>query len=294
MILITGCTGFVGSTLVPMLKAKGHIVTGLVRTPNKRRGKPYPDIPMMSGSIMDPTSLERTMKGVDTVIHLVGILLEEGTQSFEAVHHQGTRNVLEAAEKAGVKRYLHMSSLGTREHAASQYHQSKWDAECAVRDSKLDWTILRPSVIFGRHDNFVNQFINMAKFSPALPLLGDGSTQMQPIWVEDVARCFIAALDKPESVGKVYELGGPDRLTFKEILQTILQASGKRRLLIPTPFTVLEAEAWVMERVLPTPPLTQDQLIMAQEDNICDIQEMCETFEVAPRTFRDGLNDYNM
>ncbi len=272
MILITGCSGFVGSTLAAVLVNAGHRVKGLARHPRQDQHGDFPDIPMVAGSILEPDSLDRTMEGVDTVIHLVGILVEKGAQTYESVHHQGTRNVLTAALKAGVKRYLHMSALGTREGAASQYHQTKWAAECAVRESNLAWTIMRPSVIFGPRDNFVNIFINMAKFAPALPLLGSGSAQMQPVWVEDVARCFLLALDKPETIGRTYELGGPDRLTFREILEAILEARNKRRLLLPIPFALLKPQAALMERLLPTPPLTNDQLIMAQEDNTCDIK----------------------
>lgn len=292
-ILVTGCTGFVGSSLARQLVGAGHQVRGLVRHPGQAKDATLGQaVELLPGSVLDPAALDRAMAGVEAVIHLVGILVETGQQTFQRVHVEGTRHVLEAAQRRGVRRYLHMSALGTRPHARSRYHQTKWAAEELVRASGLAWTIFRPSVIFGPRDNFVNQFARILQFSPIAPLLGDGSAKMQPVWVEDVAHCFTLALTNDACVDHVYDLVGPDQLPFRDIMRAILNATGKTRLTLPIPFALLRLEAAILERLLPTPPLTTDQLLMAEEDNVGDPEPMRRTFGVTPRAFADGLLDY--
>ncbi|NGZ28014.1 MAG: NAD(P)H-binding protein, partial [Magnetococcales bacterium] len=211
--------------------------------------------------------------------------------TFTGVHAQGVRNLVTAAQKAGVQRFVHMSALGTRPHAKSQYHQSKWQGEEAVRQSGLSYTIFRPSVIFGPRDEFVNQLAKMIRYSPIAPILGDGKARMQPIWVEDVVRCFAESLKNPLTHGQLYELGGPHQLTFREVIAAIVNAMGRKRWMVSLPFPFLQLEAALLEK-LPNPPLTRDQLIMAREDNICDNRLMRQTFGFEPRSFQDGLRDY--
>ncbi|OSM05031.1 complex I NDUFA9 subunit family protein [Magnetofaba australis] len=292
MILVTGANGFVGGALGRHLHASGHALRGFARHPEQRKEPDAPYTEWSAGSILDPHTLDAAMAGVDTVIHLVGILAETRTLSFEQVHHQGTRNVLEAAKRAGVTRYIQMSSLGTRRNAASRYHQSKWLAEEAVRASGLDYTILRPSVIFGPHDSFINLFAKMARYSPALPLIGDGKSLMQPIWVEDLARIVVQCLEKPETIAQTYELGGPEQIPFREILDAILQTLKLRRFKLPGPVSLLKLEAALFEAVLPTPPLTRDQLIMAQEDNICSGAPIPAPFACEPMPLREGISAF--
>lgn len=291
MILITGCTGFVGSTLVRRLVHEGRQVRGLARNPERFKDPGVPRIPMERGDITDPLCLRRAMEGVDTVIHLVGILAESRGNTFDRVHAQGTRNVVNAARQAGVQRFLHMSALGTRADATSRYHQTKWQGEEAVRQSGLVYTIFRPSVIFGPRDEFVNQLARLLRHSPIAPILGDGRALLQPIWVEDVVRCFANALDNPATYGQTYVLGGPDQLSFQQVVEAIVTAMDKKRLFLHLPFPLLRLEAAFLE-LLPKPPLTRDQLLMAQEDNIGDTRPMRETFRFQPRSFQDGLRDY--
>lgn len=292
MILITGCTGFVGSSLVRQLFKEGKEVRGVARHPHCRKDPNLPSIEVIAGDIRSIASLRPAMKDVDTVIHLVGILVESGDSTFDRVHDEGTRNLVDVAKDAGVKRFLHMSALGTRPHAASRYHRSKWRAEEYVRQSGLDYTIFRPSVIFGPYDNFTNLFARIIKLSPVMPLLGDGRHQMQPIWVEDVARCFAKALEDPATIGQSYSLGGPEAISFKDMMDEILRAMDKYRIKLPVPFSLLRLEASILETWLPTPPLTTDQLIMAQEENVCDPQPMIQTFGFQPRGFREGIEEY--
>ncbi|MBF0626042.1 MAG: complex I NDUFA9 subunit family protein [Magnetococcales bacterium] len=292
MILITGSSGFVGSCLVRRLTAAGLAVRGFARRPTKTREAGLPKIALAAGSVRDPASLDLAMEGVGRVIHLVGILTESGRDTFEAIHHQGTRNVVDAALRAGVERFIHVSALGTRPGAASRYHQTKWAAEEYVRHSGLDYTILRPSVIFGPHDAFTNLFARILRFSPVLPILGDGRALLQPIAVEDVAHCIQNALGNPDTIGRTYELGGPERIPFQELLEIIARTLGKTPRPLHLPMPLLRLEAAVLERLLPRPPLTTDQLIMAQEDNICDIDPMERTFGLVPRDFREGIREF--
>ncbi|MEG3639092.1 complex I NDUFA9 subunit family protein [Magnetococcus sp. PR-3] len=291
MILITGATGFVGQALIKQLISDGLQVKGLARHPEQ--GQPMDGVTYLPADIDEPKTLEQAMDGVTCVIHLVGILAESGKHTFERVHHQGTRHVVDATKKAGIKRYIHMSSLGTRKDAVAQYHQSKWHAESYVRESGLDYTIFRPSVIFGAEDNFVNQFARMIRFSPAVPILGNGQSKMQPIAVEDVATCFATALSNPQTIGQTYELGGPEQLTFEKIMETILEALDKKRFKLHLPFALLKLEGKIFEMILPNPPLTYDQMLMAQEDNICQAGTgMPEPFQFNPLPFAEGIRRY--
>ncbi|ABK43495.1 NAD-dependent epimerase/dehydratase [Magnetococcus marinus MC-1] len=291
MILITGATGFVGQALIQQLVSEGHKIRALARHIPARHAPE--GVQYVAGDIQIPSSLQTAMEGVTCVIHLVGILAEQRHRSFEEIHHQGTLNVLQAAKQAGVKRFLHMSSLGTRANAVARYHQSKWQAECAVRESGLDYTIFRPSVIFGPGDNFVNQFARMIRFSPMVPILGDGQNRMQPIAVGDVARCFAIALTDRQTLGQTYELGGPQQLTFQEIMENILDALHKKRFKLRLPFALLKLEGKIFEVLLSNPPLTYDQMLMAQEHNVCAAGTSLPTpFTFTPLAFAEGIRRY--
>ncbi|MBF0383415.1 MAG: complex I NDUFA9 subunit family protein [Magnetococcales bacterium] len=293
MILVSGATGLVGSNLIKKLSAQGKKVRGICRNPTKVNNSDYPDeVQLLKGDILEPASLDETLADVDTVIHLVGILFEVGGRTFADVHFKGTENLLNAAKKANVKRFIHVSALGTRFDAASRYHQTKWQAEEAVRNSGLDYTIFRPSVIFGPEDKFANQFAEMVAKSPVAPILGDGTARMQPVWVNDVTQCLTHAIEEPTTIGQTYELGGPDILTFRQIIDEILLATGKQRLKVPIPFPILTMNAWIMERVLPSPPVTVDQLIMAQEDNICKADPPWQSFGITPKSFATGIREF--
>src|SRR5258706_6354744 len=189
-VFITGGTGFVGREIVRRLYAHGDSVRLLVRnplSPTVRQLVPHYAHELKTGDVQDAETLRAAIEGCDAVIHLVGIIREVGTQTFENVHARGTQNVIAAAQRAGVKRFVYMSALGTRANAVSRYHQTKWAAEEIVRGSGLDWTIFRPSIIYGPGDNFVNLFANLSRFSPVVPLVGGGRSKFQPVSVENVA-----------------------------------------------------------------------------------------------------------
>lgn len=282
--------------MVERLVAAGHSVRVLSRG-TRSAGTSRPGVESVRGSVTEPSGLEAACAGCDAVVHLVGIIAEVRDQTFERVHVEGTRNLLAAASRAGVRRWVQMSALGTRPHAVAQYHQTKWKAEELVRASGLEWTVFRPSLVFGPGDGFVNFFERMSRWSPVLPLIGGGRGLMQPVPVGVVATCFAGALGQPASVGRTYDVCGPDRLPFRRILGHILEVTGRRRWLMPVPWGVAMVQGWVAEWIWGsvlgrTPPLSRDQVRMLREDNVGDPGPMMRDFGVVPAGFREGIESW--
>jgi NADH dehydrogenase len=290
-VFVTGATGFVGRSVVQALRADGRIVRCLVRRGSERDLQGLEAIERVEGDILAPASLEEAMAGCDAAVHLVGIIREQPPRgiTFERVHHEGTVNVLAAAAATGVRRYLHMSSLGTRSGARSRYHRSKWAAEEAVRGSALPWTIFRPSVIYGPGDGFVTLLAGMVRKLPVVPVIGDGRHRLQPVAVEHVAEGFARALARPSTVKQTFAVGGPDAVTMLELLDLIGAALGRRRVLkAHVPLGVMRPMARVLHR-LPSFPVTPDQLLMLEEDNTCDAGPFHAAFDLAPLPLAAGL-----
>ncbi len=296
-VLVTGGTGFVGQAVVRELCALGHAVRLLVRRAGSERARAAVDqygVQLCQGDILADGSLPAACANMDGVAHLVGIIAEAGQQTFENVHARGTRNIVDAARAAGVRRLVHMSALGTRPGAAARYHQSKWSAEQSVRRSDMPWTIFRPSIIYGPGDRFVTLFARMSRFSPVLPLIGGGRNRLQPVRVEDVASCFAQALTHPHAVGQTYDLCGPTALTLRQVLDTIMRVTGRRRLQLPLPFSWMRLQAIVLEALFAglfhrPPPLSRDQLLLLQEDNVGQAEPALEQFRLSPVPFEAGL-----
>ena len=295
MILVTGGTGFVGSNIVRLLVKKGQKVRCLVRESSPRNVLDGLDVEFCTGDILVPDTLKETLQDIDTVIHLVGIIKEIGGATFERIHTEGTKNVLEAARNAEIKKYIHMSALGTRSGGLSRYHKTKWLAEEAVRNSGLKYVILRPSIICGADDEFVNMFAKMIRqtfITRIIPVIGKGESRMQPIYVGDVAHCFVEAAINENISNKTYEICGPDAISFNEILDTIMKVMQKARFKIHLPMSMFKPLAFLMEKTLKDPPLNRDQLIMLREDNVCDITEMKSDFNIQPMPFEDAIRTY--
>jgi NADH dehydrogenase len=292
LVLVTGGTGFVGNNIVKALVARGHSVRCLVRHPENVKNLPQNSVELLEGDVKDLQSTSQAAKGVDAAIHLVGIIRETGGQTFESVHVDGTRNVILALKEQGVKRLLHMSALGTREGAQSRYHKSKWQAEQIVKQSGLDWTIFRPSIIVGKGDGFTTTLVDLVKKGPVVPVIGSGNYKLQPIAIEDVVNCFMMALENPEHSGKTYELCGPQALAFNQMLDEVMSALGisKRKVHIPT--SIMSPVAMLMESVLPNPPITSDQLIMLREENTCQVNATTQIFGLSPKSFRDRIREF--
>jgi uncharacterized protein YbjT (DUF2867 family) len=289
MILVTGATGFVGSHLVKRLRQEGLKVRAMVRTPEKAQSLKDLGAEIVPGDISDVPSLEAAAKGCEKVLHLVGIIQEGRGFTFQSVHVEGTRNILDAAKKAGVKHFLYQSALGTREGAKSEYHRTKWEAETLVKAGGIPYTILRPSLIYGPGDLFSIRLAEMIRLSPVLPVIGTGRSKIQPIYIEDVASCIAKILIDGQHLGKTYEIGGPEQLTYEEVTKAIAAALGVRRPVVHMPLSFMRTMARVAEAVLPKPPVTTDQLIMLQEDNVCDMRDIREVFGIEPVKFREGL-----
>ncbi|MFH1538686.1 MAG: complex I NDUFA9 subunit family protein [bacterium] len=277
-VLVTGATGFVGGHIVEELLGRGYEVSALVRSPEKAGGLGKRGVELRPGGILKPETLD--FSGFDAVIHLVGIIREAGEQTFERVHYEGTVNVVEAAKWAGVKRYVHMSALGTRPGAKSNYHKTKFKAEEHVRGSGLPFVIFRPSVIFGERGEFTKMLADFFKNPFFVPVIGSGESRMQPVSVKDVAKLFADALANEKSVNRVFELGGPKAFTFNELLDEAGRQLGKKRFKLHMPMPVAFVIASVFEKVLAKPPLTRDQLIMLREDSVCDTSEAGEVFGI--------------
>lgn len=283
-VLVTGGTGFVGRGVVQALRAAGHRVRVLARRPPERMD----GVEFHAGSVVSGDGLAAACDGVEAVVHLVGIISEVGDQTYERVHVGGTRNLQRTAVAAGVGRWLQMSALGTRPDAVARYHRSKWDAEEVVRGGPIPWTVFRPSVVFGAGDGFIGLFDGMSRWSPVLPMVGGGGTRFQPVAVEDVALCLAAALGLPGTAGSCLDVCGPERLTLREIVESLLRVRGRRRLLVPVPWAVASVQGLVAEWVFAgllgqAPPLNRDQVRMLREDNVGDPGPMERELGVRPR-----------
>jgi NADH dehydrogenase len=289
-ILIAGGTGFVVAHLFEALREKGHELRLLVH--RRSPGNPE-EIDQVEGDVASLESFGQAVNGCDAVINLVGIIREFPSRgiTFDRLHVQATANMLAAARKAGIRRYLQMSALGTRRDAVSRYHQSKFRAEELVRSSALDATILRPSLIYGPKDAFVNMLAGQLRLAPIMPVIGSGTYRLQPIHAADVALCFALALEMPETVGQCYELCGNNRLSYVELLDAIASAMGRPAPLKPhVPLGLMRMIIPVLQRV-PQFPITMDQLQMLIEENICD-GSWKKAFRFEPRDFQEGIREY--
>lgn len=285
MILVTGATGFVGSEILRRASRRGWRVRGLARHPEEAEalGR-LPHVELFRADIGDRQELAEAMEGVRAVIHLVGIIAPTKRQGFEEAHVGGTENVLEAATNAGVRRHVHMSALGVeRGRELTAYWRTKWAAEEAVRSSGLSYTIFRPSTIFGPDDVLFNRLAKLVRWSPVVPLPGGGGQRMQPVWVGDVAECFLQAARMERTPRDTYEVAGPDILTLREVVGVLAGVLGKRRAVVPVPIAPLRLGAGLAERVLSSPPITRDQLEMLAVPNVADpdsVRALTRDFEI--------------
>lgn len=288
-VFVAGGTGFVGRHLVSELLRSGHLVRLLVRNGDVHRR----DVEQVEGDVTRPETFEQHLSGCDAVINLVGIIREFSARgvTFEKLHVQATANLLASAAKNGVRRYLQMSALGTRPDAVSEYHKTKWRAEELVHGSGLDWTIFRPSLIYGPKDAFVNMLAAQLRLAPVMPVIGSGRYRLQPIHADDVARCFSLALGMPETVGQTYSLCGNDRMSYEELLDMIAAAIGRSRPFKPhLPLGIMSSVIPLLQNI-PQFPITMDQLQMLLEESICDVP-LKDVFGFEPRGFKEGISEY--
>jgi uncharacterized protein YbjT (DUF2867 family) len=298
MILVAGGTGFVGSGIVRELAGRGKPVRVM-----SRRGEgvasrfPDLDVQGVTGDVRDPESLARAIEGADTVIGCVqfpGFPMENPRRgrTFEEVDARGTMRLVEAARKAGVRRYIYLSGAGADPDARYHWLRAKARAEAAVRDSGTTHVVLRPSWIYGPGDRSLNRILGMARRLPFAPIVGDGSRQrLQPAFIDDVARVAADSVELAAADNRTFELGGPEVLTMDEVVRTALEVMGKRRPLIHTPAALLKAFG-LAARFLPRPPMTPDAVDFVTMDALADNDALLETFDVRLTPLREGLATY--
>jgi NADH dehydrogenase len=275
LITIYGGSGFIGRHVVRAIAKTGARMRVAVRRPDLA-GHLQPlggvgQINAVQANVRYPDSLLAAADGADAVVNLVGILFQTGKQTFKAVQDEGARNVAEAARKAGARALVHGSAIGADPDSPSVYARTKAAGEKAVQEVFPDAVIIRPSVVFGPEDDFFNRFAALARISPALPLIGGGKTKFQPVFAGDVAKAVIAGLSVRATAGSAYELGGPEILSMKQVMQRVLTYTMRRRLLVPEPFWLAKLQGAFLQ-FLPKPPLTVDQVRLLKIDNVVSEQ----------------------
>lgn len=271
VVTIFGGSGFIGRAIVRLLARQGWRIRVAMRSPADARAlQPLGDvgqITVLGVKVQDEAMVKAAVEGADAVINLTGILYESGEQTFQAVHVDGPSYIAKAASAAGVRALVHLSAIGADSASASAYARSKAAGEAAVLAAFPKASILRPSIVFGPEDSFFNRFATMAQLSPVIPLVGGGTTKYQPVYVGDVARAALICLQEPGCQGNIYELGGPDVHSFKELMQMMLTETRRRRCLASLSYKMADFKARFLE-LLPVPPLTRDQVKLLQVDNV--------------------------
>ncbi|HEY6542299.1 MAG TPA: NAD(P)H-binding protein, partial [Ktedonobacteraceae bacterium] len=290
MILVTGATGYIGRHLVARLAQNGERPRCLVRDV-KRAAQilPADGVEFAQGDTTQPATLTTALQGVDAVIHAAFITADHkqsnGNHYYET-NVQGTANLIQAARAAGVTRIIELSGLGTRPDKPGTYMQGRYEAERMVKESGLEWTIIQPSVLFGKGAPFIKGLTDLIRTSPVVPLIGGGKIQFQPISVEDVVTVILKVLREPERTNhKTYTIGGPEYYTFTQIINMLLHTMHKSRIKAPAPTPLVGIGAAVMEAVLPKPPLTKAAMTLFTFDNVTDIHSVERDFGFVPMAF---------
>lgn len=285
-VLVTGATGFIGRRVAAGLASRGTPVRALSRaaTATDQGVEPVPS------DILDRPSLTKAFQGVNSVIHLVAVIREQGDLTFQRVNHEGTRNVLETARAAGVRRLVYASTIGATSDPSYHYLHSRWLAEQEVARAGIPFTILRFSVGFGEGDEFFNVLAAQVKLAPVVPVIGTGKARFQPIAADDVARCLIACLDRPDLAGKTVEMGGPEQLTYDQMLDLVSGTIGARTLKLHLPAGFAKPAVWAMERVMARPPVTLEQLKMLHHDSVTGLDSVEKVFGFRPQPVKGNLD----
>ncbi len=270
-VTVFGGTGFLGRQIAERLAAGGWQVSVAVRHPEgahfPKSGQDGGEITCDAADIRDEAAVARVLAGAEAAVNAVGLYLERADETFQAVHVEGAALLARQAGQAGLARLVHISGIGADPASPSRYVRARADGEAAVRAAFPAATILRPSVLFGPQDAFLTSLVQMLRLSPVMPLFGDGGTKLQPVYVGDVAEAVAGVLETPAAVGTLYELGGPDVFSYAALLRLLLARMGRRCLLLPLPFFFWEAIA-AAARLLPSPPLTRDQIALMRRDNL--------------------------
>jgi uncharacterized protein YbjT (DUF2867 family) len=299
LVTVFGGSGFLGRHAVRALANRGYRIRVAVRRPElagflRPMGR-VGQINTVQANLRYPQSIAGALRDADLAVNLVGILFERGGQRFDAVQSVGAEAVALAAKSAGA-RLVHVSAIGADANSPSHYARSKAEGERRVLMAQPAATIMRPSIVFGPEDDFFNRFAALARIAPALPLVGGGHTRFQPVFAGDVAQAIAKAVDGETKPGTIYELGGPDVRTFRDLMEFVLATTGRRRLLVPVPFEVMKFQA-AFAQFLPKPPITPDQVELLKSDNVvsAEAREEGRTLEalgIIPETISAVVPSY--
>ena len=291
-VLVTGATGFLGRRVVQKLLEHNYQVRCLVHSPGRERIFPPGQVDVYYGDINSPEALASACRGVEQVVHLVGIIRERRGATYHQVNRVGVENVVAAARAGGSLRHLVLiSALGAANDPAFPYLHSKWQGEQAVVNSGLPYTILRPSVIFGEGDEFLNALAALVRLFPLVPVVGSGRNRMQPIAAEDVAQCIVLSLSRPDLRGHILEIGGPAQVSYNDIVAAVARALGHRRLRAHIPYGLMWLNVVLLQRFLSRPPVTTEMLRMMRVRNVAELGSVEETFGFTPKPL-EGNIDY--
>jgi uncharacterized protein YbjT (DUF2867 family) len=299
MILITGATGYIGRHLVARLVAQGERPRCLVRDISRaKRLLPADKVELVQGATTSPDSLGAAVQGVDTIVH-AAFLTADRKQStgneYENTNVQGTASLIKVAKKAGVKRIIEIGGLGTKPDKPGSYMQGRYLAEKMLKESGLDWTIIQPSVLFGKNAPFIKGLADLIRTSPVVPLIGGGKTLFQPIYVEDVVTVLIKVLQDPTgTTNRTYTIGGPAYYSFTQIIDVLLKTMHKQRIKVPAPTTLVGVGAAVMEAILPKPPITRAAMTLFSFDNITDLKSVQRDFGFTPMSFTTYMKEHGV
>jgi uncharacterized protein YbjT (DUF2867 family) len=296
MILVSGGTGFVGSAIVRALLAKGEKVAVLGRDAAKIRSVIGWEVDAREADVRNPDALREAMREIDVVVNAVQfptmpIEVKRRGWTFEEVDLRGTCNQVDAASAAGVRRFVYLSGVGAEENAERHWFRTKWQAEQYVRQSNMEWSIVRPTWVYGPNDNSLNRILGFGNYLPFIPLFGDGNNEMQPVFVEDVGWVAAEAATRQQAVGKVIELGGPDVMTFNDVINTALEVMGRKRPILHQPVFVGKV-AGACASILPRPPLTPDAVEFIIQPAVADNTVLEETLAPKLTPLREGLETY--
>jgi len=282
MILVTGATGFIGPRVVRALRERDLPVRALVRRPSETAAATLAawGVDLVQGDMTEAASLGRGLDGCDAVIHLVAIR-QGSAEQFRRVMEEGTRDLVEAGRSAGVRRFVLMSALGTSEETKDlvPYYHAKWEQEQTLEGSGLEHVIFRPSFVFAHDGGILPTFRRLARLTPVTPIIGSGRQRIQPIWIDDIAAYFAAAIDHPQAANHTFELGGPDVVSWNEFWEGLKRALGIRRPSLHVPTRLMRVNALLTERLPGNIPLTRDLLTMLEHgDNVTSNDEAVRTF----------------
>jgi NADH dehydrogenase len=292
-VVIAGGTGFIGRSVIKKLVEYGHHVIVLTRPGSLLKIVKFSGTETRYIYFDSPGQVAKTLEGGQAIINLVGIIRETKDISFDFAHHSIPQMLVKGAREVGISRFVHMSALGVDRQIATGYFESKQQGEKTIKNApEIDWTIFRPSIVYGPQDDFVNMLARMIRRMPIVPVIGNGQYRLQPVWVEDVANGFARCLEMPQTIGKIYEIGGPETFTYNQVLDMIGLAQGNKRIAkIHLSLNIVRNLAKIFDR-FGFFPITQDQITMLLAENITDNDLFFKEFNITPKSFFQGISEY--